>query len=146
MGTVKLVRKASPDARYTVETMIAEGDLVMLLCSYRGTRVSFEGALGEPLVARGSGCHRLRDGREVGLHQTGSTEKSFASHGGLHDAERRCGTALPPGLAPFRFETTLDNKCGLMVEWFYQIEGSEPALVLRAHPPVAVIVRARGRP
>ena len=79
-------REAFPDAHWTIEDLLAEGDRVMTSWTLRGTHLGvWRGGppTGRPVVLRGSTVHRLVDGRIAGrsgvvesldvLHQVGAT-------------------------------------------------------------------------
>lgn len=66
---VEALRAAFPDLRFTVEELVAEGDLVAARCSWRGTHKG-EAFLGIPpsgraILVRSMEFFRLRDGRIV---------------------------------------------------------------------------------
>jgi steroid delta-isomerase-like uncharacterized protein len=68
-GKVEALRSAFPDLRYTLEDLVAEGDLVAARYSWRGTHKG-EAFLGIPpsgksILVRGMDFYRLRDGRIV---------------------------------------------------------------------------------
>jgi steroid delta-isomerase-like uncharacterized protein len=68
-GKVEALRAAFPDLRYTLEDLVAEGELVAARYSWRGTHKG-EAFLGIPpsgksILVRGMDFYRLRDGRIV---------------------------------------------------------------------------------
>ena len=68
-GKVETLRAAFPDLRYTLEDVVAEGDLVAARYSWRGTHQG-EAFLGIPtsgkaILVRGMDFYRLRDGKIV---------------------------------------------------------------------------------
>ena len=68
-GKVETLREAFPDLRFTLEELVAEGDLVAARYSWRGTHKG-EAFLGIPpsgkaILVRGMDFFRLREGRIV---------------------------------------------------------------------------------
>ena len=68
-GKVDVLRTAFPDLRFTLEELVAEGDLVAARYSWRGTHKG-EAFLGIPpsgkaILVRGMDFFRLREGRIV---------------------------------------------------------------------------------
>ena len=68
-GRVETLREAFPDLRFTLEELVAEGDLVAARYSWRGTHKG-EAFLGIPpsgkgILVRGMDFFRLREGRIV---------------------------------------------------------------------------------
>ncbi len=68
-GKVEALRASFPDLRYTLEDLVAEGDLVAARYSWRGTHKG-EAFLGIPpsgksILVRGMDFYRLREGRIV---------------------------------------------------------------------------------
>jgi steroid delta-isomerase-like uncharacterized protein len=68
-GKVESLRAAFPDLRYTLEDVVAEGDLVAARYSWRGTHKG-EAFLGIPpsgksILVRGMDFYRFRDGKIV---------------------------------------------------------------------------------
>ena len=64
-------REAFPDAQWTIEDMIAEGDQVMTHWTLRGTHLGVWRGVpttGRPVVLRGITVHRLANGRIAGRY------------------------------------------------------------------------------
>lgn len=67
-GTIAFVKKMYGDARYTVEALIAEGDMVAARWSLRGTHhgpIFGTEPTGKPLVNQANVFYRLEDGKVV---------------------------------------------------------------------------------
>lgn len=68
--TVETFREAFPDAEYTVEDVLAEGEMAALRytarATHRGTFMGFE-ATGEQVTVSGMEMYRVRDGEIVEL-------------------------------------------------------------------------------